>query len=196
MKHGVTTARRIFVTAVHFNEMTENTMPGLTTSHQKGIGLIEVLIAVVIMSMGFLAAARMQVEGMRFSQSAYYQSQAYFLANDMVDRMRSNIAGVEQGYYDDQGTSAAADDPGCALTPCNSRGIARQDLFDWSTSLHSLQGASGFIPALPGSDTSPAQGLIQAMDNSVYAVIMRWNEIIQGENSQQELRIQFALEAS
>ncbi len=163
---------------------------------QKGIGLIEILIAVVIMSLGFLAAARMQVEGMRFSQSAYYQSQAYFLASDMIDRMRSNIAGVEQGYYDGQGTSADADDPGCALTPCNSLGIARQDLFDWSASLHSLQGASSFIPSLPGDDTSTAQGVIQDMDNGVYAVVMRWREVIKGENSQQELRIQFALEES
>ena len=163
---------------------------------QEGIGLIEILIAVVIMSLGFLAAARMQVEGMRFSQSAYYQSQAFFLANDMIDRMRSNIAGVEQGYYDRQGTSAGAEDPGCAITPCNPLGIARQDLFDWSTSLHSLQGASGFTPALPGNETSSAQGVIQDMDNGVYAVVMRWSEIIKGENSQQELRIQFALEES
>ncbi len=85
-----------------------------TFSRHKGIGLIEILIAVVIMSLGFLAAARMQVEGMRFSQSAYYQSQAYFLASDMIDRMRSNITGVENGYYDDQATSSEADDPGCA----------------------------------------------------------------------------------
>ncbi len=168
----------------------------ITSSRQTGIGLIEILIAVVIMSLGFLAAARMQVEGMRFSQSAYFQSQAYFLASDMIDRMRSNIAGVEKGYYDAQGTSEEADDPGCALTQCNSLGIARQDLFDWSTSLHSLQGASGFTPALPGSDTSAAQGLIQDMDNGVYAVVMRWSEVIQGENNQQELRIQFALEES
>ena len=169
---------------------------GIAFSHEKGIGLIEILIAVVIMSLGFLAAARMQVEGMRFSQSAYFQSQAYFLASDMIDRMRSNIAGVENGYYDDQGTSAEADDPGCALIQCNSLGIARQDLFDWSSSLHSLQGASGFTPALPGSDTSSAQGVIQNMDNGVYAVVMRWSEVIKGENSQQELRIQFALEES
>lgn len=148
------------------------------------------------MSLGFLAAARMQVEGMRFSQSAYYQSQAYFLASDMIDRMRSNIAGVEQGYYDAGGTSADASDPGCALSPCNSLGISRQDLYDWSTSLHSLQGATGFVAALPGSATSAAQGVIQDMDNGVYAVVMRWNEVIKGENSQQELRIQFALEES
>ncbi len=196
MRHAITTIWRSSARPMYWNKSSGTPPVGMTPSRQKGIGLIEILIAVVIMSLGFLAAARMQVEGMRFSQSAYYQSQAYFLASDMIDRMRSNIAGVEQGYYDGQGTSADASDPGCALTQCNPLGIARQDLFDWSTSLHSLQGASGFIPALPGTDTSSAQGVIQDMDDGVYAVVMRWSEVIKGENSQQELRIQFALEES
>lgn len=161
---------------------------------QRGVGLIEILIAVIIMSLGFLAAARMQVEGMRYSQSAYYQSQAYFLASDMIDRMRSNITGVQQGLYADKSTSASSVNPGCTVIECNPLGIARQDLYDWSTSLHSMQGASSFVPALPGTDTSPASGEIQDMGDGVYAVVMQWNEVIRGENSQQSLRIQFALE--
>lgn len=176
------------------NDTSRITSACLSDPRQSGIGLLEILIAVVIMSLGFLASARMQVEGMRFSQSAYFQSQAYFLASDMIDRMRSNIPGVERGFYADQSTSANATNPGCELIQCNPLGISRQDLYDWSTSLHSLQGASGFIPALPGSDTSSAQGHIQDMDNGVYAVVMSWSEIIKGKNSQQELRIQFALE--
>ncbi|NND91535.1 MAG: type IV pilus modification protein PilV [Granulosicoccus sp.] len=163
---------------------------------QGGVGLIEILIAVIIMSMGFLAAARMQVEGMRFSQSAYHQSQAYFLANDMIDRMRSNIPGVEQGHYSAETTSATASSPGCDVIQCNPLGIARQDLFDWSASLHPLQTVTGFIPALPGTATTPAQGEIIDMGNGVFAVVMRWNEIINGEDNQQSLRIQFALEES
>lgn len=196
MKFGISNAWRSSGSPLCLNESLGDTQIGMTSSSQKGIGLLEILIAVVIMSLGFLAAARMQVEGMRFSQSAYYQSQAYFLASDMIDRMRSNIAGVDLGYYDAQATSADASDPGCALIRCNPLGIARQDLFDWSASLHSLQGASGFIAALPGTDTNSAQGVIQDMDDGVYAVVMRWSEIIKGENSQQELRIQFALEES
>lgn len=161
---------------------------------QRGVGLIEILVAVIIMSLGFLAAARMQVEGMRYSQSAYHQSQAYFLANDMIDRMRSNIAGVEQGHYSNAATSASATDPGCTLIECNALGIARQDIHDWSANLYPMLGASGFVPALPGTDVAPASGQILDMGDDVYAVVMQWNEIIKGENSQQTMRIQFALE--
>lgn len=168
--------------------------PGL--SRQRGVGLIEILVAVIIMSLGFLAAARMQVEGMRFSQSAYYQSQAYFLASDMIDRMRSNIAGVEDGHYSGESTSTSATNPKCTVIQCNPLGVARQDLYDWSSSLYSMQGGSGFTPALPGSDTVPAKGEIQDMGDGVFAVVMQWSEVINGENDQQTLRIQFALESN
>ncbi|MGQ7844110.1 type IV pilus modification protein PilV [Granulosicoccus sp. 3-233] len=171
--------------------------PGTTVrgpGGQRGVGLIEILVAVIIMSLGFLAAARMQVEGMRFSQSAYYQSQAYFLASDMIDRMRSNIAGVQDGHYSGQSTSASASNPNCTVIECNPLGIARQDLFDWSSSLHAMQGGSGFTPALPGSDTTPAKGEILDIGDGVFAVVMQWSEVINGENDLQTLRVQFALE--
>ena len=102
---------------------------------QRGIGLIEVLIAVVVMSVGFLAAARMQVEGMRFSQSAYYQSQAYFLANDMIDRMRSNIPGVLSDAYNPFVTTKNPSPASCA-GDCTPSEIAALDLYEWSLNLH------------------------------------------------------------
>lgn len=158
---------------------------------QGGVGLIEVLIAVVVMSVGFLAAARMQVEGMRFSQSAYYQSQAHFLANDMIDRMRSNIQGVLDGEYDNKTTSSSAVQPGC--TDCTPAEVARLDLFDWSANLYPIKGSAGFIPALQGG-TSPAQGRIIAITGEQYAIEMTWSEVIAGANTTQRLRIQFELE--
>lgn len=162
--------------------------------YQQGVGLLEILIAVVLMSMGFLAAARMQVEGMRFSQSAYHQSQAYFLANDMIDRMRSNIPGVTAGYYSAESTSAGASDPGCDVIQCSPLGIARQDLYDWSTNLHSLEGFSGFVSALPGTAATPAAGQIEDLGNGIFAVVMSWSEVVGGNDQQENLRIQFALE--
>ena len=161
---------------------------------QKGIGLIEVLIAVLIVSIGFLAAARMQVEGMRYSQSAYYQSQAYFMASDMIDRMRSNIKGVAQGHYDDKSTAADAENPECGVNTCQPLDIARQDIYDWSTNLHTLKTSDGFVPALPGTSETPATGEIENLGDGVFAVIMSWNEIIAGDDAEQQFRIQFALE--
>ena len=161
---------------------------------QQGVGIVEILIAVLLVSMGFLAAARMQVEGMRFSQSAYHQSQAYFLASDMIDRMRSNIEGVAKGYYSGVTTSSAASNPNCDQIQCSSLGLARQDIYDWSANLHALAGHSGFVPALPSSSSIAASGIVADLGNGVFSVTMAWNEVVQGEDIEQNLRVQFALE--
>ena len=161
---------------------------------QRGVGLIEILISVILISIGFLAAARMQVEGMRFSQSAYHQSQAYFLANDMIDRMRSNLPGVRSGFYSGATTKSDASNPSCDVIQCSPLGVARQDIYDWSSALHPLNGATGFVPALPGTDNQTAFGEIIDLNDGIYAVVMNWNEVIGGEDKQQDLRIQFALE--
>ncbi len=163
---------------------------------QRGVGLIEVLITVLLLSVGFLAAARMQVEGMRFSQSAYYQSQAYFLASDMINRMRTNSLGVIAGHYDGIATSAAATNPGCSQDACDSKSIALQDVYDWGGYFHSRAGAANFVPALPSSDTVTAHATVVPLNEDIYTVRLVWAEIINGEQTEQSMTVNFALENS
>ena len=158
----------------------------------RGIGLIEILIAVVIVSIGFLAAARMQVTGMRFSQSAYYQSQAYFMASDMIDRMRANIAGLRQGSYTDKTTSASATDPNCGFVTCTAAQIAVQDLHDWSAYLHPFDTVGSFVPTLPSSASTTAVGAINSLGDGVFAVSLTWSELVSGAEAPQTLVINFA----
>ncbi len=160
---------------------------------QQGIGLIEILVAVVLVSIGFLAAARMQVESMRFSQSAYYQSQAYFLASDMINRMRTNIEGVEAGDYDNIVTSAGTMDPGCSVQACNAEQIANQDVYDWGGYFFSRDNNANFIPALPSSDSVPAFATVVPIDDQLFQVSMTWSEAIRGEQVAQTLSVNFAI---
>ena len=60
-----------------------------------GIAMIEVLLAVVVLAIGLLASSRMQLLGLSFSQGALTRSYATMAANDIIDRMRLNIPGVE-----------------------------------------------------------------------------------------------------
>lgn len=161
---------------------------------QKGVGLVEILITIVLLAIGFLAAARMQVEGMRFSQSAYYQSQAYFLASDMINRMRTNSDGVQDGDYNDIETSSEAVDPGCGSEACNPSDIALQDVFEWSGYFHSQEETTtNFIAALPSSDSIQAYATVATLDNEIYSVTLLWSEIIGGTHTAQTLSVNFAL---
>lgn len=65
-----------------------------------GFTLIEVLIAVAILSFGMLGIAAMQVTGIRANQGSYFRSQATFMASDMAERMYSNRPGLRALRYD------------------------------------------------------------------------------------------------
>ena len=69
-------------------------------NHEKGFSLIEVLISLVIIAVGLLGLASLQITGVRNNHSAYLRSQMTFLTYDIVDRMRANRISAEKGNYD------------------------------------------------------------------------------------------------
>jgi type IV pilus assembly protein PilV len=57
---------------------------------QSGSSLIEVVVALFVLAIGMLGVLSMQVKSMQFNQSAYYYSQAVYLANEILENMRSS----------------------------------------------------------------------------------------------------------
>lgn len=55
-----------------------------------GFTLIEVLVTLLILAIGLLGVAALQVRGLQYNQDAYVRSQVSFLAYDISDRMRMN----------------------------------------------------------------------------------------------------------
>lgn len=74
---------------------------------QTGVTLIEVLAALVIISIGLLGIASLQANSLKLNHSAYLRSQATELAYEMVERMRANRDQARLGNYDLALTSAA-----------------------------------------------------------------------------------------
>lgn len=159
---------------------------------QHGIGLLEVLLAVILLSVGFLATARMQVEGMRYSQGAYAMSQAKFMVLDMTERMRANRSGMNSNVYKDKSTSAGTFNPSCVVngTACSPQDIALADIHAWSQNLHPASGSTGFTPLLPSSPSIAASGTItyDAAEGS-YSVAVQWSEAVNGTDTAQNLAV-------
>ncbi len=59
-------------------------------SKEVGSSLIEVVVALFVLAIGMLGVLSMQVKSMQFSQSAYYYTQAVYLANQILENMRSS----------------------------------------------------------------------------------------------------------
>lgn len=70
-----------------------------TARHQRGVGLIEVLVAVLIMGVGLLGIAAMQGTALRNSQSSLERSQAVIYTYMILDSMRANRDAALAGGY-------------------------------------------------------------------------------------------------
>ncbi len=146
-------------------------------ANQSGIGLIEVMLAVFVLSIGFLAAAKMQLEGMRYSQAAYFESQANLMLRDMTNKMRANRAGVIAGHYNNFTTKAGTVNPACVENQnrCNPQQIAQADLHSWSQYLYAQQNANTFQPLLPSTNDIKAAGTIDLdAASNVYNISVSW----------------------
>jgi type IV pilus assembly protein PilV len=65
----------------------------------RGFTLVEALVALVVLSVGLLGVAGMQLSSLQTNGTAFQRTQATFLAEDIADRMRANRANALAGAY-------------------------------------------------------------------------------------------------
>jgi type IV pilus assembly protein PilV len=92
---------------------------------QRGVGLIEVLIALVVLAFGLLGIAAMQLTALRNSQSALQRSQAVAETYAILDAMRANADRAKMGAYNIPRT--------CTLPDAGD--IVANDLRHWISSM-------------------------------------------------------------
>ena len=82
-----------------------------TGNKQQGFTLLEVLIALLVLSIGLLGLAALQTTGLRSNQMATMRTLSTQIAYDMTDRMRANPTGVALGQYIIATTATPTDPP-------------------------------------------------------------------------------------
>jgi len=121
--------------------------------NQTGFSLMEVLIALLVLSLGLLGLAALQAISLKSNHGAYQRTQATFLAYDIMDRMRANLAQAVNGDYNRAlGASVAT---GTTL--------AQTDVSDWLTNYIQV--------LLPAGD-----GSIACDTAAVCTVVIQWDE--------------------
>lgn len=115
--------------------------PVRRAARQRGITMVEALVALVVLSVGMLGIAGLYVSSLKAGLSALIRTQAVNLVQDMADRIRANALGraaydVAAGY----GGSPTTHD--CVVTTnCTPAALAEDDLARWVASVNA---------ALPG----------------------------------------------
>lgn len=121
-----------------------------TVFTQRGTGLIEVMVTVLLLSTSLLGLAALQNRSLQYNHSAYLRSQANILAYDLLDRIRINRANMdnyELETSDDKPTGTA---------------LYQKDLREWRQSISS---------ALPDG-----VGGITCDTGQVCTVTIQWSE--------------------
>ncbi|MEM7431470.1 MAG: type IV pilus modification protein PilV [Pseudomonadota bacterium] len=103
-------------------------LPSTHTVHrQRGFSLVEVLIALVIMSVGMLGIAGLYVHSLQAGRTSQFSHQAVTLAGDVADRIRANpTAGADYA-----GAGGANNACGGVASNCDATAMADSDIFLW-----------------------------------------------------------------
>jgi type IV pilus assembly protein PilV len=132
-----------------------------------GFTLVEVLVALVILSVGMLGIAALYLEGLRASRDALVRTQAVALAADMADRIRANryiVAGA--GAYDPALVTAAqvaaCETAGSTCTPSQ---MYANDLYRWQQAVQA---------ALPAGTAAVAFAIVNSQPT--YTITVTWTQ--------------------
>ncbi len=154
------------------------------TSRQRGFTLLEVLITVVIFSVGLLGIAGLQMTGMKQTHNSHLRSVATAQAMDMADRMRANMEGVESGEYvkSFNCTTSSVD---CVANACTAAQLAEYDMCQWTAQTTTALPGGALAGATVCLDDSPAAssatknwvGSWECSDTgNVFAIKIQWSE--------------------
>ena len=126
---------------------------------QYGFTLLEVLIALLILSIGLLGLAALQTTGLRSNQMASMRTLATEAAYDITDRMRANPAGVAANEY----VIALDKAPG----ETSATGTALADLTAWRERVERLPGGASQITQCDTAD---------GCDGLTHVITVYWDE--------------------
>jgi len=101
---------------------------------EKGFTMIEITVALLVLMIGLLGIASMQTYGVQATMKSHQQAIAMIQAQDIADRIRTNISGLRSTQYTNA-IPVAAPAPTCIAlaATCTPAQLAATDLFNWQT---------------------------------------------------------------
>jgi type IV pilus assembly protein PilV len=160
-------------------------------SRQQGFSMLEVLIAVLVFSLGMIGLAGLLIFAISSNHVAYLRTQATFLAHNMANRMSANPAAVWAGNYNINAVLA----PGTGITMtcaagCSPADLATRDIQVWSqqlnTFLPNVKGAINCSAANLTYQPTPAQIANRPPYGGTCQMVLQWNEASSGSNGNQQ----------
>ncbi len=129
----------------------------LNRKNQQGVSLIESMIALIVISVGLLGIAALQLTAMGQNSSALNHSQAVWISYNISDRIRANnnqVNPLNSQFLQYSGIDTNQDyNQECLTQACTAQQMMTADATDWVTMMSALPGGRGRI-------TPTANGLL------------------------------------
>jgi type IV pilus assembly protein PilV len=139
------------------------------TRRQRGFTLIEVLVAMLVLSIGVLGVAGMQVTALKNLQSSSSFGVAAMLSNDMADRMWVNQAQALANSYNH--VKVFKTGANCVDAACSATQMAQFDVAEWQQNIQGYTTADGVVvpPMLPSALGSITRdGVTRSFEIGIY----------------------------
>ena len=145
---------------MHINTTTESRKA--TIQRQRGDTMIEVMVTLIILAVGALGAAALQITTLQNLSSSHSASVAAIVAQDFGERMRANPAAALAGNYDHDSKPTSTTD--CVGDPCTVTALADYDKEAWWDQITTvLPSGSGKVEPLTAG-------------GNIFVLTVRWDE--------------------
>ena len=125
--------------------MSNSTSARFARPRQSGVGMLEVLIAVLVVSIGFLGMAALQAKALSTNNSAMARSMATISSYSILDAMRADIVNAGNGAYNGTVTAGSCSNVSAPTA------LATSQLQTWCTELGKALGAPSGSTATTGT---------------------------------------------
>jgi type IV pilus assembly protein PilV len=155
--------------------MSFRNMQTVSPKRSKGFSLVEVMVALVVLSVGMIGIAALHGQSLSAGRTAQLRTIAINLSGDMADRIRVNRLGLNN--YGGAAANNNCEPPG--LNNCTPAQMAANDLFIWSQQVQQL---------LPNGQT-----LVQFNNGTTpptYTITVTWDEVSEAGPVQHQISFQ------
>ena len=142
----------------------------------QGFSLVEVLVALVVLTIGLLGMAGLQGYSITGSYNAHLRTQATALAQEIIDRMRANVIEARNGNYDIDFNDAPTSGTDCnGLTAtCSTDDLKEFDLREWKCNLGKYAQNVVCNTIVSQSTLPVGDGQIETLNNGQVQVTVQW----------------------
>ena len=136
-----------------------------------GFSLLEVLISLVIMSVGMMGLAGLKVVSIKGANDSHFRQETTLLMMDLANRMRANPIGVDEGDYESHNRVSIDSEPtkDCRTVFCEPDDLATYDMYRVAYKMSLVAPGSSVSITCPSNDckTTPAVEEVRAPDGTI-----------------------------